>query len=689
MKFLKIILLLVLSFQVFAIPFKTKSDYFEMGQGANLVDKTMVFDTGDGVNNPSIIIDDILKDFTFNGDITTSGNNFSFGDSTNVDKFLNIAISGESVGFKWDEASSQLLQKKGPGLPYEELGAGAGGARNYIENEGAELTADGWSCSTGNMSIVRNTTTPLIGDGDFQINSGASAVVDDYCSYSFTLEIGDSAKKLKLGIESIKYSANYESGDFEFVLFCGGSEIQDGKKIIETSGEFVDHQQTPYSTSTQSCEARFLLKTDGATRTVQLNVDNISIGRGNVVNGTPSTKWDDYTPTITGFGTPSSVVSKWRRDGSDLLLNVSFVSGIPTAVTPSVSLPPGLSADYISATSEIIGVVTTSATSATYDGIEILGRSTNQTEVVFGIQGASSNSLTVVTDATTIAANGRTFSFDVRTKIQGWKTNVQMSETTSNRNIYVEGRGNDDSSVIADTTDVKFTKTEDYTGAYDGTTFTASEDMEVQVEGSVNFVGASSRRIISYINGLSDKYLSDLLNSNDHSFGGKIKLKKGQTLTFRASVNGGTLSNSNAAHHITIQKASSGSQTIAQSESILVRAAGNGNTLISGDTTDLDFTEIEDSHGLWDGSVFTSPRDDVYSFNGAVNHTTTGSRTVSLYKGAVHHKAIGSNDPSSGFVKFSGKIKLLKGETASLRESNGGTLTNLTIYHHLVIENTN
>ena len=51
------------------------------------------------------------------------------------------------------------------------------------------------------------------------------------------------------------------------------------------------------------------------------------------------TEWEAYTPTITGFGTPTSVDFKWRRVGDTAEIQGTFATGTPTAVEIQVSLP--------------------------------------------------------------------------------------------------------------------------------------------------------------------------------------------------------------------------------------------------------------------------------------------------------------------------------------------------------------
>lgn len=49
--------------------------------------------------------------------------------------------------------------------------------------------------------------------------------------------------------------------------------------------------------------------------------------------------WTDYTPTLTGFGTASSVSFRYRQVGGAYDIQGCFVSGTPTATEARISLP--------------------------------------------------------------------------------------------------------------------------------------------------------------------------------------------------------------------------------------------------------------------------------------------------------------------------------------------------------------
>lgn len=174
------------------IPFKPQTDVFQVGKDGSTDDKEVIFNTGDGASNPALTVDGVAKTFDLNkalgitgdvdatgagsvgGDFVIGGNNLDVGDGTETDQFVNFNISGgESVGFKYDSASGEVLQKKKAGDAYKKLGTGTGGggganfnnAFTEDDNPNAEDGTTGWTASAGTFDV--DSTDPLEGDQSF------------------------------------------------------------------------------------------------------------------------------------------------------------------------------------------------------------------------------------------------------------------------------------------------------------------------------------------------------------------------------------------------------------------------------------------------------------------------------------------------------------------------------------------
>lgn len=61
--------------------------------------------------------------------------------------------------------------------------------------------------------------------------------------------------------------------------------------------------------------------------------------------GITLTSWVAYTPTLTGFGTPSNVDFFWRQVGDTVDIRGSFLSGTNTATSAKVTIPSGKTID--------------------------------------------------------------------------------------------------------------------------------------------------------------------------------------------------------------------------------------------------------------------------------------------------------------------------------------------------------
>lgn len=127
-------------------------------------------------------------------------------------------------------------------------------------------------------------------------------------------------------------------------------------------------------------------------------------------------------------------------------------------------------------------------------------------------------------------------------------------------------------------------------------------------------------------------------------------------------------------------------RVFAKDKPIVVRAEGNGGTAITAGTTNIDFTQIEDTDNAFDGTTFTAPRDGYYSVEGSIYFTATGARRVHAYVDGTDTRGLNSTDANNNIHDFSGIFKLSSGEALTFRtQTSGGTLSNSTTFHFLNI----
>ncbi len=120
---------------------------------------------------------------------------------------------------------------------------------------------------------------------------------------------------------------------------------------------------------------------------------------------------------------------------------------------------------------------------------------------------------------------------------------------------------------------------------------------------------------------------------------------------------------------------------------IQVTGASNGGTSITANTTNIDFTEVSDTHGTWNGTQFTAPKSGVYHIEGFVNWSSPNSGAFYTYLDASSEKVSGFNGANASTRAFSWTGSLNKSQVWSLRSDTSITLTASTSLHWIKIAN--
>lgn len=106
-----------------------------------------------------------------------------------------------------------------------------------------------------------------------------------------------------------------------------------------------------------------------------------------------------------------------------------------------------------------------------------------------------------------------------------------------------------------------------------------------------------------------------------------------------------------------------------------VTASGNGGTVITAGATNMDFTEVSDPSGAWNGTQYTAPEGGLYLFIGVVNKTGSGLTKAQGFIGGVVLRS-GSALHNTDLYSFVFLVRLTTGQVFSIRDSAGGTLEN-------------
>lgn len=263
--------LILVSVSVFAagIPEVKNTDNFTMGRGANGDDKEFIFNIGDGVANPKLLINDTLKVFNFNKglDVTGAGvfsgngefaGDLKVGDGANSEQFMSFRVSGEEVGFKFDTATGEVLQKKKAGDAYKKLGSGSGSGSLGIngfgedDNANAEDGTTGWTNTGTGTFIAFDITAPnekkvIEGDKTFRFTPSAQndVISSSVLNFDFSKFHG---RTCEVGIEYTGADENLELHIVDANGLILNEDLPNNRKIPArslTTGPFSVSFQCP------------------------------------------------------------------------------------------------------------------------------------------------------------------------------------------------------------------------------------------------------------------------------------------------------------------------------------------------------------------------------------------------------------------------------------------------------------
>ena len=245
---------------------------------------------------------------------------------------------------------------------------------------------------------------------DYRVNSGSPALPGS-SSNTYAAALYDATNNAWLGC----------AGNFNIVQSSG---VGRALMTCQTASNTVNIQLFVYSPVAPAGSSSFL-------------IDNVVISRQTVPQGPAMTDWVAYTPTITGFGTPSSVNFYSRRVGANLEVMGTFVSGTNTAVAAQVTLGfNGANANVTSQSSGVsvltIGKWTSSA--ANQAGIVISSSSGNY--VSFGLENSSTPGYSFMNG--NVVTNTATVSMFFSIPIAGWSSNTSMSADTDTRVVAMQ-----------------------------------------------------------------------------------------------------------------------------------------------------------------------------------------------------------------------------------------------------------
>lgn len=134
------------------------------------------------------------------------------------------------------------------------------------------------------------------------------------------------------------------------------------------------------------------------------------------------TAWVDYTPTFTGFGTPSNVKASSRRVGANLEVRIKFTSGTSTATEGRISIGFNGTDGNVTSDGTVVSTIQyagngpLSYTGANFPTVLI---ESAVSYLTVGISNSARSGLTKVTGST-LLTSGDSISFSASIPISGW-----------------------------------------------------------------------------------------------------------------------------------------------------------------------------------------------------------------------------------------------------------------------------
>lgn len=588
------------------------------------------------------------------------------------------------------------------------IGTGSGGSKNYLSTyvastsggtantgNGDAETGDttGWSIgavgtltnglptgtptfgsgSSGNQSFTNTNTANIGGKYSFSYSAGVSSTTGDMvASSAFYIDKEDQAKVLTAkffyqvfsGATNMNLSGT-SSNSYAFAVWdvtnSAWLPVTGAFSMTQSSG--VGLASGTFQTALTTTQLRFVLYNANATSgATNLIIDDITVGPEKLQQGTPVTDWVAYTPTFSGFGTPTGVAFYSRRVGGNLEVRGRFTPSATSAVTAAVSLgfngaSGNVTIDSTKITSgDVVGTAVHASSNTTTFGWQVLA--TTGTTLNFGQQTSSVNATSVAVASTSFGTLLTELFASV--PIVGWSSQVQMSNDTDTRVVSLRATKASSQAVTANTTNITFTTTlKDTHGGWNGTdTYTVPVAGDYWVGVSLADVGSNSYNFNAYVNGTLNVGVGTSAAGFSVPGGALITgLKANDLITIRATATQSV--NAAANGGLTIFRLS-GPSVIAANESVnFSYTSSAGQSISSTAATFVTATKLWDTHGMVNTSTgsITLPVSGEYEFEAFVS-----SSSVAKTAGAALFVQLfvnGSLYKSMGVTRVSGSVTML------------------------------
>jgi hypothetical protein len=530
--------------------------------------------------------------------------------------------------------------------------------------------------SATQMTLSVSSSDPLAGAYSMLLTkAAANAQYQGFISGTLTIDREDTAKVLygSFAYEVVSGTVDFSGTStqtYEIWIYntVSGAWTQPagfrGMNQSSGPGKVVFSFQTDGSTANNAYKIAVITQQTG-TGAIVVKFDDFQIGPSALVTGAVITDWESYTPTTQGLGTIASVAMYWRRVGANVEIMGNLTTGTVTASEAQIGLPGGVTSNSNISTIQMAGTVLLGATTSAYRNLLI---ETSKTYMTIGL--TTTGGQLVKQNGTTFA-NSSVLSFQASVPVQGWSSNVQMSNDTDTRVVAFQATGTVPA-VAANNPLVYPTVTFDTHGAYNASTgkYTIPVSGVYRIKSTTTANPSLYTNVSVYKNNVQLLPQQGSADGNGHVDGTFLfQFVAGDVIDVRLS---GTITAPSTVKNIFTVERLSGPSVIAASETVAAKywATANGTT---NTTTPVNFdSKVYDTHNAVTTGAswkFTAPISGKYSLkvylanNGAVT-----SGTTDVYKSGVKLESFGYISGTIGAASSSVTIELNSGEYVDIRQ---------------------